>query len=89
MGITSTLVRTTVQEMAPTPHRAKTLAVLLASFLVASPFSALVLGFVVHASDAPAGLLPGVFLSLGIFAVGVRWSGLWHFESPSFARRHS
>ena len=87
MGITSTLVRTTVQEMAPMPHRAKILAVLLASFLIASPFSALVLGFVVHASDAPAGLLPGVFLSLGIFAVGMRWSGLWHFESPSFARR--
>ena len=87
MGITSTLVRTTVQEMAPTQHRAKILAVLLASFMVASPFSALVLGFVVQASDAPAGLLPGVFLSLGIFAVGARWSGLWRFESPSFARR--
>ena len=84
MGVTSTLVRATVQETAPAPHRAKILALLLASFLVASPLSALVLGFVVDTVGAPGGLLPGVFVSLGIFGVGVVSSGLWHFESPSF-----
>ena len=86
MGITSTLVRTTVQETAPAAHRAKILALLLASFLIASPISALALGFVVDAVDAPSGLLPGVFISLGIFAVGILSSGLWHFESPSFRK---
>ena len=87
MGITSTLVRTTAQEMAPAEHRAKILSLLLATFLIASPISALTLGFVVDATDAPSGLLPGVLISLVLFAVGILSSGLWHFESPSFASR--
>lgn len=85
MGATSTLARTTVQELAPTAHRAKILAVLLASFMVASPISALTLGFVVEASNAPAGLLPGILVSVGIFAFGILASGLWLYESPSHA----
>ncbi len=84
MGVTSTLARTTVQELAPAAHRAKILAVLLASFMVASPASALILGFVVAHSDAPSGLLPGVMISLAIFAAGALVSGLWKFESPSY-----
>ena len=39
------------------------------------------------ATDAPSGLLPGVLISLVLFAVGILSSGLWHFESPSFASR--
>ena len=87
MGVTSTLARTTVQELAPAAHRAKILALLLAAFLIASPISALVLGFVVDATDAPSGLLPGVLVSLALFAFGILSSGMWHFESPSFANR--
>ena len=83
MGVTSTLARTTVQELAPGEHRAKILAILLASFMVAAPVSALILGFVVELGDAPAGLLPGVAISLVIFLVGRYSSGLWSFESPS------
>ncbi len=87
MGITSTLVRTTVQETAPAAHRAKILAVLLASFLIASPISALTLGLVAGMTGVQSGLLLGIVISVGIFVVGVLSSGLWHFESPSFARR--
>ena len=83
MGVTSTLARTTVQELAPGEHRAKILAILLASFMVAAPVSALILGFVVQLGDAPAGLLPGIVVSLAIFLVGRYSSGLWSFESPS------
>ena len=83
MGVTSTLARTTVQELAPGEHRAKILAILLASFMVAAPVSALMLGFVVELGDAPAGLLPGVVVSLALFLVGRYSSGLWSFESPS------
>lgn len=83
MGVTSTLARTTVQELAPGEHRAKILAILLASFMVAAPVSALILGFVVELGDALAGLLPGVAVSLVIFLVGRYSSGLWSFESPS------
>ena len=83
MGVTSTLVRTTVQELAPPEHRAKILAILLASFVVSSPLSALVLGFVVELGDAASGLLPGVVVSLLIYLAGRFSSGLWTFESPS------
>ena len=83
MAVTATLVRTTVQELAPPEHRAKILSILLASFMVSSPVSALVLGFVVELGGASFGLLPGVVVSLAIFVVGRFSSGLWHFESPS------
>ena len=83
MGVTTTVVRTTVQELAPEAHRAKILAVMIASFMVASPVSALILGAVVAFSDAPAGLLPGVLVSLAILLVGLFGTGLWRFEPPS------
>lgn len=83
MAVTTTLVRTTVQELAPPEHRAKILSVLLASFMVSSPVSALVLGFVVALGGASVGLLPGVVVSLALFLVGRYGSGLWDFESPS------
>ena len=83
MGVTTTVVRTTVQELAPEAHRAKILAILIASFMVASPASALILTGVVALSDASAGLLPGVFVSLAILLVGTFGTGLWRFEPPS------
>ena len=83
MGVTTTVVRTTVQELAPEAHRAKILAILIASFMVASPPSALILSGVVALSDASAGLLPGVFVSLAILLVGAFGTGLWRFEPPS------
>ena len=83
MAVTTTLARTTVQELAPPEHRAKILSILLASFMVSSPISALVLGFVVELGGTSFGLLPGVVFSLAIFVVGRFSSGLWDFESPS------
>lgn len=83
MGVTTTVVRTTVQELAPEAHRAKILAILIASFMVASPVSALILGAVAALGEVRAGLLPGVFVSLAILIVGVFGTGLWRFEPPS------
>lgn len=80
MGITSTLVRATVQELAPAPHRAKILATLLASFVVASPLSALVLGGVAQAGGAATGLLPGVVVSLAIFLGGWLGRDIWEYR---------
>ena len=85
MGVTTTVVRTTVQELAPEAHRAKILAILIASFMVASPVSALLLGGVVAATDALTGLLPGVVVSLAILLAGTTLTGLWRFEPPSSA----
>ena len=86
-GVTTTVVRTTVQELAPEAHRAKILAIFIASFMLASPLSALILGGVVAFSDALTGLLPGVAVSLAIFCVGLLATGLWRFEPPSYGPR--
>ena len=86
MAVTTTLVRTTVQELAPPANRAQILSILLASFMVAAPVSALVLGFAVQVGGASVGLLPGIVMSLAIFLAGRYLSGLWEFVSPSHPR---
>ena len=83
MGVTATLSRTTVQELAPASHRAQVLAVLLFSFMVSSPISAIILGQLIQATDPLTGLLPGIPVSLMIFLIGTLASGLWSYRSVS------
>ncbi len=88
MGITTTLVRTTVQELAPQAERAQILSILLLSFMVSSPISAIVLGFLIEATTPLTGLIPGMAISLLIFAIGSWKSGLWQYRSePSILNR--
>jgi predicted MFS family arabinose efflux permease len=87
MGITTTLVRTTVQELADPAHRAQVLSVLLVSFMVTAPISSLVLGVLIEQTSPLHSLLPGIVISLLIFGLGVRWSGLWRYESLPPHRR--
>jgi predicted MFS family arabinose efflux permease len=81
MGITTTLVRTTVQELADPSRRAQVLAVLLLSFMVAAPVSSLLLGILIEHTTPLSALLPGVAMSLVIFLLGLWKTGLWGFES--------
>ena len=83
MGVTSTLVRTTVQELAPAPVRAQVLAILLLSFMLGAPLSAALLGQIVAATDPLTALLPGIPVSLAIFLAAAFASGLWSYRSPS------
>ena len=83
MGVTSTLVRTTVQELAPAPVRAQVLAILLFSFMLGAPLSAALLGQIVEATDPLTALLPGIPVSLAIFLAGAFGSGLWSYRSAS------
>lgn len=80
MGVTTTMVRTTVQELAPPTVRAQILSVLLLSFLVSSPISSLLLGFLIAQTSPLAALLPGIAVSAIIFGVGMRASGLWQYR---------
>lgn len=81
MGVTTTLVRTTVQELAEPPLRAQILSVLLLSFMVSSPISAALLGMLISASTPLTALLPGIAVSVLIFLLGVSRSGLWDYRS--------
>ncbi|MCZ6658584.1 MAG: MFS transporter [Gammaproteobacteria bacterium] len=88
MGITTTLVRTTVQELAPQAERAQILSILLLSFMVSSPISAILLGFLIEGTSPLTGLIPGMAMSLLIFAIGSWKSGLWQYRSePSILDR--
>lgn len=80
MGVTTTMVRTTVQELAPPTVRAQILSVLLLSFLVSSPISSLLLGFLIARTTPLAALLPGIAVSAIIFGIGMRASGLWQYR---------
>jgi len=83
MGVTTTMVRTTVQELAPAPVRSQILSVLLLSFLVSSPISSALLGFLISETQPLAALLPGMLVSLLIFVIGIRASGLWAYQSAN------
>ncbi|MEM1229226.1 MAG: MFS transporter [Pseudomonadota bacterium] len=86
MGVTTTLVRTTVQELAPPAQRAGVLSILLFSFMVSSPVSALLLGIVISSSSPTVALLPGIAVSAVIFALGAGLSGLWQYRSAAADR---
>lgn len=81
MGITTTLVRSMVQEVAPLEHRGKILAVLILGFTAAQPLGSALLGLVIHAYSPVAGLLPGIVVSLGTFLWGIGATPLWRWRT--------
>lgn len=83
MGVNSTLVRSTLQEMAPPSHRSKVLAFYLFTFTLSSILAALILGYIVEWLGALNALLPGIVISIGLYLYGRYWSGYWEFTSPS------
>jgi predicted MFS family arabinose efflux permease len=85
MGVTTTLVRTTVQELADPGHRSQILSILLVSFMVTAPVSSLLLGLLIEHTTPLSALLPGVVISLLIFVIGMWKSGLWQFQTAPAA----
>jgi len=81
MGVTTTMVRTTVQELAQANHRAKILAILLFSFLCASFFSSPLLGLLIKYTSPLTALYPGIIVSLVVVFIGYFKSGLWQYRS--------
>ena len=81
MGVTTTLVRTTVQELAPANTRAQILSILLLSFMVSSPISSILLGYVIVGFSPLAAMVPGMVMSLLIFFIAVVYSGLWNYDA--------
>ena len=82
-GMTTTLARAIVQELAPPEEGARILSVLIFSFMVSAPVSAILLGVLVERFDPMAGLVPGMAISLVIFGIGIVKSGLWPYQSDA------
>ena len=83
MGVTTTMVRTTVQELAPAVDRAQILSILLLSFMVSSPISAVLLGYLIAGASPIDAMLPGIAISIAIFVIGLGYSGLRQFRSDT------
>jgi predicted MFS family arabinose efflux permease len=83
MGVTTTLVRTTVQELADPEHRGQILSVLLVSFMISAPVSSMVLGKLIAGYDPLTALIPGIVMSLVIFVMGLTSSELWRYEAQT------
>lgn len=77
MGCTSTFARSMVQELAPANIRAQMLSFFLLSFMLASPISSFLLGWLIEWKDPLAPILVGIPISVGIFLYGFLASGLW------------
>lgn len=88
MGITTTLVRSVVQEVAPAAHRGKVLSVLLIGFSASMPIGSMLLGQVIDAFGAPAGLVPGMVVSGATFLLGIALTPLWQWRSDAAAGSH-
>jgi len=82
LGVTSTLARSVVQLEAPDAARGKVFSLMLLSFMLASAIGAPILGAIVGAADPLTALLPGVAVSVLIFAFGY-YSRLWAYSDPT------
>lgn len=83
MGITTTLVRSMVQEVAPAAHRGKVLSVLLLGFSASMPLGSMLLGQVIDVFSPPAGLIPGMLVSGATFLFGAALTPLWGWRSSA------
>ena len=81
MGITSTTSRAIVQESAQERYRGRIFSVYTAGLLGSQPFGALILGFVIHAIGPLKAVIPGMVISVAIFAIGIIFSPIWSYQS--------
>ncbi|MCC5873378.1 MAG: MFS transporter [Gammaproteobacteria bacterium] len=77
MGITSTTARMMVQSGAPEAHRSRVLSIFILGTLSAAPLGAILLGTLVDVAGVRAGFIPGLLVSMVIFAVGAKATRLW------------
>ena len=82
MGVTTTMSRLMVQEIAEPEYRARTMSVFTLGLMSATPIGSLVLGFVIGSFGPLNALIPGMVASLLIFAAGVLGTSIWRYHSP-------
>lgn len=83
MGVTMTLARTIVQESAATEFRARIMSVYSLGLLGSAPIGALVLGWIIETFGTLNALLPAMCLSLLLFAVGILFTKIYGYQSPT------
>ncbi len=82
MGITTTMSRVMVQEIASAEFRARVLSIYTLGQLSAMPIGSLILGFVIGIWGPLNALIPGMIASVVIFHLGFRATDIWKYRSP-------
>ncbi len=83
MGVTSTMSRLMVQEIAEPAFRTRLVSIYTLGQLSAMPIGALVLGHVIGWFGPLDALLPGIVASIVIFLIGVKGTKIWRYRSPT------
>lgn len=82
MGVTTTMSRVMIQEIAEPEFRARLMSVFTLGLMSATPMGSLVLGFVIGQFGELNALIPGMLASVVIFWYGLRYSHIWTYQSP-------
>ena len=86
MGVTTTMSRVIIQEIAEPQYRSRLMSVFTLALMSSVPIGSMVLGFVIGQFGELNALIPGMVVSVLIFAFGFYRSSLsqepWQYESP-------
>ena len=82
MGISTTMSRLMVQEIAPASHRSRIMSIFTLGMMSAVPVGAVTLGYIIGQWGPLNALIPGMLASLVIFFYGIRQTEIWQYESP-------
>lgn len=82
MGVTTTMSRVMIQEMAEPAFRARLMSVFTLGLMSATPMGSLVLGVVIGQFGELNALIPGMVASIMIFYYGYIRSDIWQYRSP-------
>ena len=82
MGVTTTMSRVIIQEIAEPQYRSRLMSVFTLALMSSVPVGSMVLGFVIGQFGELNALIPGMMVSVLIFAFGFYRSSLWRYESP-------
>ena len=82
MGVTTTMSRVMIQEIAEPEFRARLMSVFTLGLMSATPMGSLVLGLVIGQFGELNALIPGMLASAVIFWYGLKHSSIWQYQSP-------
>lgn len=82
MGVTTTMSRVIIQEIAEPQYRSRLMSVFTLALMSSVPIGSMVLGFVIGQFGELNALIPGMMVSVLIFAFGFYRSPLWQYKSP-------
>jgi len=89
MGISSTMSRLMVQEIAPASHRSRIMSIFTLGMMSAVPVGAVTLGYIIGQWGALNALIPGMIASTLIFFYGIHQTEIWQYESPISSKNPS